>query len=265
MFSFGIPLKSQSVATDWSLVVRLLENTLRSIFNQTVQDFRVVVACHEVPQTSFNGDPRLEFVTIDFPRPLYLAERVIDKHRKRETALSRLRCSDDAYYMLLDSDDLVSSRLVEFVERDKARHGYLVKSGYEWDFSANVVRLAPAFHRLSGSCAVLRLRPDDIPESPLQPENSIVRELMNRHHPTWAGWLASIGRPLVPLPLRGVTYVMNTIENLSGQKGNIGTRRKLLRMLLPAPPPSRQWLDEFGVSVDRFAADHLYQSPGLQW
>jgi hypothetical protein len=242
------------------LVVRLLENTLRSIFNQTLQDFRIVVACHEIPQTSFNGDPRLEFVSIDSPRPLFLWERVIDKHRKRETALSKLRCKDDAYYMMLDSDDLISSRLIEFVERDKASYGYIVKKGYEWDFSANVVRLAPEFQRVSGSCAILRLRPDDIPESPLLPENSIVRELMNRHHPTWARWLASVGRPLTPLPFRGVTYVMNTVENLSGQQGNIGKKRKLLRMLFPAPTPSRQWLDEFGVTPERFTTDTRCES-----
>jgi hypothetical protein len=265
MFNFGIPLKSRSVAVNWSLVERMVDNTLRSIFNQTRQDFRVVVACHEIPQTSFNGDPRLEFVSIDFPRPLYRAERVIDKHRKRETALSSLRCKDDAYYMMLDSDDLVSNRLVEFVERDGAPYGYIVKKGYEWDFSANAVRLAPEFQRVSGSCAILRLRPDDIPRSPLMPENSIVRELMNRHHPTWARWLASMGRPLAPLPFRGVTYVMNTVENLSGQQGNIGKRRKLLRMLLPAPKPSRQWLDEFGVATERSTADTRCESTRLQW
>lgn len=250
MINFGVPLKSRAVAADWALVIRMLENTLRSIFNQTVQDFRVVVACHEVPQTSFNGDPRLEFVSVDFPPPLYLAERVIDKHRKRETVLSRLRGKDDAYFMLLDADDLVSNRLVEFVQRDKAPHGYIVKSGYELDFSANIVRAAPAFHRLSGSCAVLRLRPEDIPESPLRLEASFVRELVSHHHPTWEEWLEKLGRPLAPLPFRGVTYVMNTVENLSRQKGNIGTRRKLLRMLLPARHPSRQWLDEFGFGAE---------------
>lgn len=260
MINFGIPLKSRSVAVDWPLVVQMVENTLRSIFNQTVQDFRVVVACHEVPQTSFNNDPRLEFVSVDFPRPLYRDERVVDKHRKRETALSRLRCKKSSYYMLLDSDDLVSSRLVEFVQRDGAPHGYVVKNGYELDLTANAVRRAPAFHRLSGSSAVLRLRPEDIPETPLRPESSFVRELINHRHPTWEGWLAGLGRPLAVLPFRGVTYVMNTVENLSGQKGNIGARRKLLRMLVPAQKPSQSWLGEFGFTASRHAEQPAFES-----
>jgi hypothetical protein len=254
--NFAIPLKSRSVAADWELAVRMLENTLRSIFNQTVQDFKIAVACHEIPQTIFNGDPRLEFVVVDFLPPISLPERAVDKHRKREMALSRLRCREDAYYMLLDSDDLVSKSLVEFIERDKAPHGYVVKSGYELDLSAGVIRLAPAFHRVCGSSAVLRFRPDDIPETPLRPESRcLVRELMNHNHPTWETWLFSLGRPLAPLPFRGVTYVMNTVENLSRQKGNIGNRRKLLRMVLPARKPSQQWLHEFGFTANGFTAD----------
>src|SRR5262249_8943705 len=79
MVNFIIPLKSRSVAADWALVVRMLENTLRSIFNQTVQDFRVGIACHEIPETSFDNDPRLEFICVDFPPPLSLLERNVDK------------------------------------------------------------------------------------------------------------------------------------------------------------------------------------------
>jgi hypothetical protein len=189
----------------------------------------------------------------------------VDKFRRRETALSRLRSKDDAYYILLDSDDLVSSRLVEFIERDKAPFGYLVKNGYELDCSKSVVRVAPRFHRLCGSSAIFRLWPDDIPESPLEPPiGCFVTDLRNHHHPTWESWLASLGRPLAPLPFRGVTYVMNTVENLSVQKGNIGNRRRLLRMLLPSRKPTQQWLDEFGLTADRVAIDRHYESSCLK-
>jgi hypothetical protein len=36
---FGIPLKSKKVSSNWPRVTELLNNTLRSIFNQTDPDF----------------------------------------------------------------------------------------------------------------------------------------------------------------------------------------------------------------------------------
>ena len=88
---FGIPLKSKKVSASWSRVTELLENTLRSIFNQVDPDFRVFVACHEIPDVSYREDSRLEFLPVDFPRPLYRIEHYPDKYRKREVIAARIR------------------------------------------------------------------------------------------------------------------------------------------------------------------------------
>ena len=105
MLLFGIPLKSKKVSADWPRVEGLFNSTLRSIFNQTDPDFRVIVACHEVPRTPYADDPRLEIVPVDFPPPLFRDELMVDKHRKREVVAARLRGLGGAAHLPDDRAD----------------------------------------------------------------------------------------------------------------------------------------------------------------
>lgn len=265
MFYFGIPLKAKRVSANWDHVSSLLEDCLRSIFNQSDSDFRIFVACHDVPKVSFAGDPRLEFVVADFPPPIYRDEQMVDKHRKRELIACRLRALGGGYTMFLDADDLVSRRLVEFVHKDRAPHGYIIKDGYELDYARGEVRPAPRFNRLSGSCAIVKWSVDDLPEVPFRQESCFFRDMINHIHPTWEAVFAREGRPLTPLPFRGAMYVWNNSENWSQMMSRVGPRRRLLRLLKPTRKPTAEIATEFALpTAPKAPGAHKQDSPVLQ-
>ena len=247
MLYFGIPLKARKVSADWDRVTELLDNTLRSIFNQSDPDFKVFVACHDVPEVRHRDDPRLEFLPVDFAPPIFRDEQMVDKHRKREVIGSRLRAEGGGYMMFVDADDLVSNRIAAYVHRDQAPRGYVITDGYELDFARWRVRIAPRFNYLSGTMAVVKWAPEELPETPLGQETSRLRDILNCPHPTWRRVFEERGRPLKALPFRGAMYVMNTTENWSDMMQHIGPRRRLIRYVTPTSRPSAAIVQEFAL------------------
>lgn len=47
MIIFAIPLRGKETATDWKNILKLLNNTLKSIFNQTNPNFKCIIACND--------------------------------------------------------------------------------------------------------------------------------------------------------------------------------------------------------------------------
>lgn len=78
MIIFSISLKSKVVAKDWHYTCKLLKRTLTSIYNQTHQDFRVILVCHEKPEFDIDY-PNLVCHEVDFPPPQRVySEMVLD-------------------------------------------------------------------------------------------------------------------------------------------------------------------------------------------
>ncbi len=249
MLYFGIPVASKKVLRNWDHSTKLLNDTLRSILNQTDPDLKVLVACHEVPEVSAKDDRRLEFLPVEFPPPIYRDEGIVDKHRKREVIAKRLRDLGGGYLMYVDSDDLVSNRMVDFVRSDQAPHGYILKTGYELDYARKKIRLAPRFHFRSGSCAIIKFEVEDLPEVTFAQDSCRWRDLINQRHPTWPEYMEGQGCPLKPLPFRGAMYVWNHGENLSALMGNPGRRRQIMRRLQFDRPPPADIVHEFSMEL----------------
>src|SRR5690242_13704199 len=132
-FVFGIPLRSRVTAQNWGHVCRLFDATLRSVFRQSDEDFRVIVACHEVPDVAALSDPRVVIAAAPFPPPSSFPEQMIDEGKKRKLIGATLRGLGGGYLMLLDADDLVSNRLVGFARSDGHPNGYIMHEGFEYD------------------------------------------------------------------------------------------------------------------------------------
>lgn len=79
MIYFGIPLRSKAVSSNWDDVMRVFNRTLQSVYRQTNPDFRIFVACHEVPGLSEQYDERVEFLIADTPYPKNRKEMMLDK------------------------------------------------------------------------------------------------------------------------------------------------------------------------------------------
>ena len=66
MIYFGIPLRSKATANDWDKVSLFFNRTLWSVYRQTDSDFRIIVACHDIPELVHDFDGRVEFIQVDF-------------------------------------------------------------------------------------------------------------------------------------------------------------------------------------------------------
>lgn len=69
MIYFGIPLRSKKASNDWENVIRVFNRTLESVYRQTDPEFRIFVACHDIPELYGKYDSRLEFLISDQPVP----------------------------------------------------------------------------------------------------------------------------------------------------------------------------------------------------
>lgn len=69
MIVFAIPLRSKGSTSNWESVVARFNATVQSIFNQTNPNFKVIVACNDIPAMRNEYDDRLEFIKLDMPAP----------------------------------------------------------------------------------------------------------------------------------------------------------------------------------------------------
>lgn len=243
MLAFVMSLKSEASSRNWPLVSRLCERTLRSVCAQTCPDFRVFVGCRDVPELSLD-DPRLEFVSGDFPLPDdSLEARREDKARKMAAALARALEADPSHVMLMDADDCVSRRLADFVVERPRANGWYIRTGYfHMETRSNVHLARRRFHRWCGSSHIVRADQYDWPgryRTGWYPRHF---DLVERQ--------AARGTPLRPLPFAGAVYNVSHGDNFHDYGPKIWPSnpiRRLIRGLLFLRPLRPQLREEFGL------------------
>ena len=137
--TLGIPLISRAASRDWAQVERFFNATLASLYNQTDQSFRVIVASNGRPSLKVSIDERIEF--IDHPRaiPQSFQEACGDAGNKRWEIVARHVELGGGNIMFVDADDLVSARLVEFVRRARNPNGCIVADGYAMNWATGSI------------------------------------------------------------------------------------------------------------------------------
>lgn len=209
--TFIIPLRSKQVSRSWQKVNTLLERTLKSVCNQTVTDFKVIVACHEKPEIEFSH-PSVSYVEADFSVPSGdLASRDRDQARKMWVGLNSAKNMNPSYAMFVDSDDCVSNQLVEFTLKNPQKNGWYISQGYEYpDGSEIVYSRRRNFHKKTGTSHIIKY-------SLLETfTNYRFGDITNRNflfHQYILGLMNEMGRPLNPLPFPGSIYITQNGEN----------------------------------------------------
>jgi hypothetical protein len=215
----------------------------------------VLVACHEIPDTNSERDPRIEFIEVPFKAPSSDDHRgqMIDKGRKVHTILNRIKQLGVGHYMQVDADDLVSRRIVEFVARKADVPGWVIRLGYEYRVDSNFVQLNPTINRHCGTTHIVGLQDSDLPQdiSDVDSPDAPARYVLRRAHHTWASGFAKLGRSFRTLPFVGCVYVTGYSDNHSVNRPTPPGRRRLsLRRLILAASPkialSSSISDEFG-------------------
>ncbi len=159
---FLIAIASPRRVKNWHLACAYFKQTLSAIFNSTDGSYCVVVAGHEPPDFQLPQDPRFKFLSLDHPLPSLEHGRwvaaVKDKMIKLATAWDHAKSTwNPQYVMKLDWDDLVSSRLVEWLVSAEDEAGYRIKYGWVWRSSfPRLIQRTERFDRSSGSCLIIR-------------------------------------------------------------------------------------------------------------
>lgn len=91
MIYFVIPLRSKAASRDWAGVTRTFNRTLESCYNQTNPDFRIFVACHDIPELEHEYDDRVQFLPVTIPTPKDFKEMMFDKGYKMHTCMQAVQ------------------------------------------------------------------------------------------------------------------------------------------------------------------------------
>jgi len=208
MFTFIIPLKSAKLASNWDAFSKLFERTIQSVCNQNNDNYKVIVACHELPNISYKND-KVEYIQVSFDPPKlsntdWEADRKIkeaDKTGKILVAYEKAKTYNPSHIMVVDADDCITNSIVSFVEKqDKDKPGWFVARGYFYREGTNYLILnKKTFNNICGTSVIIRT--DLLPQ--LIVKNQYYHEM--RKLPT--------GIDLVPLPFTAALYSIANGEN----------------------------------------------------
>ena len=221
MVTFIIPVKSAQVSGSWSQFSKLVERTLKSVTNQTSQNFKVVVVCHEIPEIDF-VHPNIEYIQVDFgvpqlkeaPKEKHDGMKEEDKSNKILAGVAHAEKYSSDYLMVVDADDCISNKLVAFIEQntDKNEVGWYINKGYFYREGDRIISLnRENFNTLCGTCIIVR---PDYMNAIFKQDPHLLYVHQTMEFPDNA--------KLLKLPFAGAVYSMANGENhyMSGNQMN---------------------------------------------
>lgn len=224
MIHFLIPLRCKESSNNWETVVKNFQRTLNSCFNQTCDEYKVVVVCHKssLPYIDNSLDKsKLAIVPLDKAAPTTSEQMMKDKHEKIFAGMTyigdSLAVGDSTYVMPLDADDLVSNRIAQFFKGRNDHYCYVSKFGYIWFEGSKWLRKARDMWRTCGSCTIINYNKSELPTS-ANPCNDGDYIFANSHReiPVIA---SKMGKEFRTLPFASTIYVLGTGENHSTNYG----------------------------------------------
>ncbi len=220
--AFAISLKSKCVSKNWAVVELNLARTLRSIINNTHQEFIVVVAGHERPEIAELDNPKVKWISVNVPIPQSPQQYPADKMRKRRAIGAYLRKTGFCgYFAPCDADDWINHRYIEFLHKTPVTDGIIFDSGVMVNCHTKEAWIREnRFYIGCGTSAALYLKPEDFLKTPSE-------ELTGNHgfkcalggHGQMEASLREIGRTPIYIKFPMVTWVLCNGENASLEMG----------------------------------------------
>ena len=234
-----------------------LRQTLSSVRNSTSKNYCVVLAGHEAPDFNFGSDSTCRFLLVNHAIPLHEDVVVSGRLDKLAKIAAAWNCAksrwNPRYVMKLDADDLISARLVQWLENFGDQPGYLINHGWVWrSGSRYILHSTEYLDRVCASCLVVRsdiadqegpfrtgvegMRFDQLSASfaaadhySLIPGSGTSTVLLNDSHQRYAAQFAFLGHKLSSVPFKAVVYrTGNPESNSAGLKAEWPTPRMIL-------------------------------------
>jgi hypothetical protein len=255
--AFLIPFASRRTKSRWDIACADLRQTLKSVHNSTSESYCVVVAGHEPPDFNIETKAKVCFLSVEHGPPHHQDAVVsgrLDKLAKIAAAWNYAKSTWNPHYLMkLDADDLISSRLVQWLENFGREPGYLIQHGWVWRSGArHLLQSTEYLDRVCASCLIIRTDVAD-QKGPfltevegfqlnevslnfagsdhysLVPGSGTSTLLLNDSHQRYAAQFAYLGHELSTLPFRAVMY---RIGNPDSNSAPLETGRPTLRMIL---------------------------------
>jgi hypothetical protein len=252
MMTFGIPLISSRVARNWASTEKLLGATLRSVFNQTGANIRVIIACHERPNLDEIEDERVFIRQVEFDIPRFRWEMELDRMRKVEVLGAELRSHGGGWMFVLDADDFVSKHLARTIQANDAK-AVMVRRGYRLDAKTGRYQALGKLWGKCGSCAAVHWDASELPLRPLSDDPSVYHEFCDNRHYLLPAFFASKSWSWKFLESPLVTYVVNHGSNQSEVIVKDTLKWRLYFKLQEWKPWTPTLDNEFGISPEQRA------------
>ena len=221
MIYFVIPLRSKAAAKNWESITEDFNKTLKSCYNQMSPEFKIFVACHDIPKIDFVYDARVNFIQVDIPTPTNTQEMMYDKGYKMYELMRAVRNdinnSNGCYVLPVDADDLVSNKVASFFQGRDDGMCYTSKFGYIWKHSSSFVTKAKDLWRTCGSCTVVYYKKDELPKVDYAENTN--KYIFQNSHRFLIKYAKSIGKQFGIIPFPTTIYVLGTGENHSSLVG----------------------------------------------
>jgi hypothetical protein len=255
--AFLIPFASRRAKSRWDIACAHLRQTLKSVQNSSSESYCVVVAGHDSPDFNVETNAKIRFLSVDHDLPQHRDAVVsgrLDKLAKIGAAWNCAKSTwNPRYLMKLDADDLISARLVQWLENFGRDPGYLIEHGWVWRSGARYfVQFTEYLDRVCASCLIVRsdiadqegpfltgvegIRLDEAglnfatsDHYSLVPGSGTSTVLLNDSHQRYAAQFAYLGQKLSILPFTAVVY---RIDNPDSNSAALETGRPTLRMIL---------------------------------
>ena len=230
MLAFIIPVKHPASSRSYARVLELLRKTLQSIGRSTDPGYVVVIVSQSRPAWA-NTVSNAVFVEVDFPPPDPPSSQqdaytwiFRDKGCRNAVGLLHAARFQPSHIMFTDADDLVSNRLVPFVNASPAAAGYYMSHGYVYSNRFKLIERRDEFWSYCGTSHIIRADLLPVPRfssmTPSKPD--IVSAFDPRYlerilgdHNQLRRYCAEQGSPLAPLPFPGAIWRADTGENSS--------------------------------------------------
>lgn len=233
MLGFIVPIKPQKFSKNWKQDNLILERTVKSICQQKLQKFRLIVVYTDKPAIGYTH-PNLYYINFPYGEvnvtdisdwesmkkwysPVF-AERMMDKSRKIILGCQFAQSLGCTYLMGVDSDDLVSNKLTSFIDSygDKNCAGWRINKGYVYEENSVVAVKNKNIWGMNGSTHIIRQDLVQIPDFATD-FNLFHYSLFQSHTYTYQRLIDFKSQQLQSLPFYGVIYLIHN-NNYSSVK-----------------------------------------------
>jgi hypothetical protein len=240
MLTFIIPVRHPANSKNWDALKARLAQTITSISGQNGDRWQaIIVANHgadlpalpkgfSVERVDFGPNPKYERGAADNVEVFRDFVR-IDKGRRVRAGM--LAAPSTTFFMIVDDDDFVSSRLADYVARHPDDNGWYIDRGYMWS-EGNLLGAISKFFMLCGTSHIINAGLYDLEKLRGNDADDYMKRMLGSHIAV-AQELAAAGTPLKALPFFGAIYRVGHPGAHSNSSGLIATFFKKATLASP--------------------------------